>query len=53
MRPDQKNRRSCIVLLLLLAGLAALIAWASLGGVSSETRGDDVTADIGAPGNTR
>jgi hypothetical protein len=46
MRIDQQNRRSCIALLILLAGLAGLVLWMSLGGVSSETTGNDVKADV-------
>jgi hypothetical protein len=46
MRLEQQNRRSCIVLLILLAGLIALITWMSLGGISSQTVGDDVKADV-------
>lgn len=52
MRLEKQNRRSCIFLLVVLAALAALILWASLGGVSSETMGDDVTADVKAPAGT-
>ena len=46
MRLEKQNRRSCIVLLLLLAGLIGLVAWMSLGGFSSQSVGDDVQADI-------
>ena len=46
MRIDQQNRRSCIALLILLAGLAGLILWMSLGGVSSEAPGNRVKADV-------
>jgi len=49
MRLDKQNRRSCLVLLALLAALAALIVWMALGGVSSESLGDDVKADMRAP----
>jgi hypothetical protein len=49
MRLDQQNRRSCILLLVLLAGLAALVIWGALGGISSESVGDDVKVDIQAP----
>lgn len=49
MRPDQQNRRSCLVLLGFLAVLVGLIVWLSLGGISSETVGDDVKADMQAP----
>ena len=51
MRLDQQNRRSCILLLIVLAGLIGLIVWASLGGVSRHSVGDDMKADVGAPGN--
>ena len=46
MRLEKQNRRSCIVLLVLLAGLIGLIVWMSLGGFSSQSVGDDVQADV-------
>lgn len=46
MRLDQQNRRSCILLLTLIVALTAFIAWAALGGFSSESLGDDVKADL-------
>jgi hypothetical protein len=49
MRIEKQNRRSCIALLVLLALLAALVLWMSLGGYSSETVGDDVKADVDGP----
>ena len=51
MRIEQQNRRSCIALLALLAAMLGLILWMSLGGVSSESMGDDVQADVADPGD--
>jgi hypothetical protein len=51
IRLEQRNRRSCLVLLVLLAGLTALIAWMNLGRFPSESVGDDVQADV-APGGS-
>ena len=53
MRIDEQNRRSCIALLVLLALLAGFILWMSLGGVSSESLGDDVQGDVGGPGDPK
>ena len=48
---DKQNRRSCIGLMVVLALLAGLIVWASLGGVPGETVADDVQGgSIGAAG---
>ena len=49
MRLEKQNRRSCIGFLILLALAAALIAWMSLGGITSETPADDVKGDISGP----
>jgi hypothetical protein len=49
MRLEQQNRRSCIGLLVFLALLAALILWASLGGVPRDTPGNGVQADVDGP----
>jgi len=52
MRLDQQNRRSCIVLLIVLVALIGLVVWMSLGGISSHSLGDDVQADVKAPPGT-
>ena len=49
MRLEKQNRRSCIGLMIVLALLAALIVWMSLGGVTSETPADDVKGDVSGP----
>jgi hypothetical protein len=49
MRLEKQNRRSCIGLLVVLALLAGLILWASLGGIPDQTLGDDVQADVDGP----
>jgi hypothetical protein len=49
MRLEQKNRRSCILLLAALAVLIGVIIWMALGGVSSQSLGDDVKADFQTP----
>ena len=49
MRLEQKNRRSCILLLAALAVLIGVITWMALGGVSSHSLGDDVKADFQTP----
>ncbi len=48
MRLEEKNRRSCLGLLVLLAILAGVITWMSLGGVSSETTADDPAGAVDA-----
>ena len=53
MRIDKQNRRSCIALLVLLAAMVGFVLWMSLGGVSSESLGDDVHADVGGPGDPK
>ena len=50
MRLEKQNRRGCAIIALLLAALAALIAYAAFGGVSSESIGDDVQGGISAAG---
>ena len=50
MRIDKQNRRGCAIFSLLLAGLAAVILYASLGGVSSQSVGDDVKGGMSAAG---
>ena len=50
MRIDKQNRRGCAVIALLLTLIAALIAYASFGGVSSESIGDDVQGGMSAAG---
>jgi hypothetical protein len=50
MRIDKQNRRGCAVIVLFLAALAALIAYASFGGVSSQSVGDDVKGGMSAAG---
>ena len=51
MRIEKQNRRSCIALLALLAALLGLVLWMSLGGVSSDSLGDEVQADVADPGD--
>ena len=53
MRIEKQNRRSCIAFLVVLALLAGFIVWMSFGGVSSESLGDDVQADVGVPGDPK
>jgi hypothetical protein len=49
MRPDKQNRRGCIIFSVFLAAIAALILWAALGGVSSESTADDPQQGVNAP----
>jgi hypothetical protein len=49
MRLDQQNRLSCLLILVLLIGLAGLVIWMALGGIPDESVGDDVKADLQAP----
>ena len=48
MRLEKKNKRSCLGLLILLAILAAVIVWMSLGGVPAETTADDPAGPVDA-----
>ncbi len=48
MRLEKQNKRSCIGLLAVLAVLAAIVVWMSLGGVSSETTADDPKGPVDA-----
>ena len=50
MAPDKQNKRGCAIFALLLTIVAALILWASLGGVSGETTADDTTGGVNARG---
>jgi hypothetical protein len=50
MRIDKQNRRGCIIFALALAAIAALVLWASLGGVQEESIGDDVQGGMSATG---
>jgi len=46
MRVEKQNRRSCLALLVILAALAGIILWMSLGGVPGETIADDPKGQI-------
>jgi hypothetical protein len=50
MRLEKQNRRGCLIVSIFLAVIAALIAYASFGGVSSESIGDDVRGGMSAAG---
>ena len=48
MRLEKQNKRSCLGLLAVLAVLAAIILWMSLGGVSDQTVADDPRGPVDA-----
>jgi hypothetical protein len=48
MRLEKQNKRSCIGLLAVLAVLAAIVVWMSLGGMPGETTADDPKGPVDA-----
>ena len=48
MQLEKQNKRSCLGLLAVLAILAGIVLWMSLGGVRSETPADDPRGPVDA-----
>jgi hypothetical protein len=48
MQLEKQNRRGCLGMLAVLAILAAVIVWMSLGGVSDKTLADDPKGPVDA-----
>jgi hypothetical protein len=48
MQLEKQNKRSCLGLLAVLAIIAAVVLWMSLGGVPEETTADDPKGPVDA-----
>lgn len=48
MQLEKQNKRSCLGLLAVLAIIAAIVLWMSLGGVPEETTADDPQGPVDA-----